>query len=186
MERAFAELTEEVRSRLWGKYRGLVTENKDPKRMGRVRARVPELFGDQVTPWALPAVPFAGQAHGLVLLPEEGDGVWIEFEAGDPTRPIWTGCWWGRDEMPAGAGPDTRVLATSRGHQIILDDHEDQVRLVHSGGAALTMTGQEIRVSIGSTEIILSDREIELTAGGRRITVSATGVSVNDGALEVR
>lgn len=186
MEQSFAELTEEVRSRLWGKYRGLVTENDDPQRMGRVRARVPELFGDLVTPWALPAVPFAGQAHGLVLLPEVGDGVWIEFEAGDGTRPIWTGSWWARDEMPVAGGPNTRVLATTHGHQLILDDQEDRIRLVHADGAELTLTGQDVRVSIGSTEITLSDGEIELKVGGSRITVSTSGVSVNDGALEVR
>ncbi len=27
----------------------------------------------------------------LVLMPEKGTGVWIEFEQGDPDRPIWTG-----------------------------------------------------------------------------------------------
>jgi hypothetical protein len=36
---------------------------------------------------------------GLLLIPEPGDGVWIEFEAGDPNWPIWSGCLWEHGEL---------------------------------------------------------------------------------------
>ena len=96
MEQKIVELAEFQRGRYFGKYRGLVQDVDDPENMGRIVAQVPEVYGEEYSPWALPSVPFAGQNHGFVVLPEVGDGVWVEFEAGDPSRPIWTGCWWAR------------------------------------------------------------------------------------------
>lgn len=170
MEKLVVELTEFTRSRYFGKYRGLVKDVNDSENLGRIVAQVPEVYGDENSPWALPVVPFAGKNHGLVVLPEVGDGVWIEFEAGDPSRPIWTGCWWGCEEMPKPGGTKTRVLATSGGHKFILDDDKKELRLLHSGGSEITMTENEIMLKIGSTQIILSAR----------------GVNINNGAFEVR
>ena len=75
----------------YGKYRGIVTDNGDPSDLGRLKARVPELLGREETGWALPCAPYAGDGSGLYALPEPGTGVWIEFEAGDLSRPIWSG-----------------------------------------------------------------------------------------------
>jgi uncharacterized protein involved in type VI secretion and phage assembly len=170
MENLVVELTEFVRNRYFGKYRGLVRNVDDPENMGRIIAQVPEVYEDEDSPWALPSVPFAGQNHGLVVLPEVGDGVWIEFEAGDPSCPIWTGCWWASGEMPSPGGKAVRVLATTAGHKVILDDDGSKLQLLHSGGAEITMTDNDITLKIGSTQIVLS----------------ASGVNINNGAFEVR
>ena len=169
MERQIVDVAELVRSRFFGKYRGLVKDVDDPDKLGRITAQVPEVYGDTDSPWAVPAVPFAGKDHGLILLPEVGDGVWIEFEAGDPSRPIWTGGWWGSDEMPGDGGPLKRALVTTKGSKIILDDDGGSLRLIHSGGAELTMTDSDITLKIGSSQIVLS----------------ASGVDINNGALKV-
>ena len=85
----------------YGKYRGVVTDNQDPRRIGCIRARVPDVYGDLESGWALPAAPFGGNGMGFFAVPAEGAGVWIEFECGDPDYPIWSGCWWGAaSEMP--------------------------------------------------------------------------------------
>jgi hypothetical protein len=169
LERLVTELAEEVRGRYFGKYRGSVDNIDDPEGIGRIQARVPSVYADRISPWALPAVPFAGAAHGLVLLPEVDDLVWIEFEAGDPARPIWTGTWWGTQGLPDPGGTTQRVLATTGGLKIVLDEDADELRLVHGGGA----------------EIVLSADEIRLEIAGKSLVLSATGLSVNDGALEV-
>ena len=85
----------------FGKYRGVVTDNKDPLMIGRVRARVPDVMGDGESGWAMPCAPFGGAAAGLLRLPTVGAGVWIEFEHGDPDYPIWAGCWWGAADRDA-------------------------------------------------------------------------------------
>lgn len=170
LEHLTVQTIQYLRNRYFGKYRGLVKDVDDPEGMGRIIARVPEVFGEEDSPWALPSVPFAGGDHGLVLLPEVDDGVWIEFEAGDPSRPIWSGCWWARNEMPSAGGSQSRALVTTAGHKLVLDDDGSEIKLTHSGGAEFTMTDQEIKLKIGATQIVLS----------------SSGVSVNNGAFEVR
>jgi hypothetical protein len=164
------DLAEQSRSRHYGKYRGLVRDVDDPLKLGRIRASVPSVYGDQDSPWALPAVPFAGPAHGLVLLPEVDDGVWIEFEAGDISRPVWTGFWWGSDEMPDPQGEKVRRLVTPNGLTLAMDDDQSTITLSHPGGAKITLTQSGITLEFSSAKL-------ELTA---------SGVSVNSGALEVR
>ena len=171
MEQLVVEAVEFIRSRYFGKYRGLVRDVDDDENLGRIKARVPEIYGEDVdSPWALPSVPFAGENHGLVVLPEVDDGVWIEFEAGDPSRPIWTGCWWASNELPEPGGMQTRVLVTSGGHKFVLDDENSELKLLHSGGGEITMTDNDITIKIGSTQIVLS----------------SSGVNINNGALEVK
>jgi uncharacterized protein involved in type VI secretion and phage assembly len=178
LEQMALEVSEYMRTRHFGKYRGIVQEIGEGENLGKIKAAVPDVYGQGeadgggtvISPWALPCVPFAGPNHGLVVLPEVDDGVWIEFEAGDPSRPIWTGCWWGDDEIPDPGGPQTRVLVTSGGHQVVLDDQDNRLQLLHSGGAELTMTNNDITLKIGQTQIVLS----------------SSGVNINNGAFEVR
>ena len=46
-------------------------------------------------------------------MPEVQVGVWIEFEAGDASRPIWTGCWWASGEMPDPAVTSSLACCTA-------------------------------------------------------------------------
>ncbi|MBU1564811.1 MAG: phage baseplate assembly protein V [Proteobacteria bacterium] len=172
-ERLLVEVAEYMRHRYFGKYRGIVQEVGERDNLGRIKDQVPEIYGDAqgaVSPWALPCVPFAGRNHGLVVLPEMGDGVWIEFEAGDIARPIWSGCWWADGELPTPGAPQVRALITTAGHKLILDDEQNQVKLVHAGGAELAMTNNDITIKIGSTQMVMS----------------TSGVNINNGAFEVR
>jgi hypothetical protein len=43
---------------VYGKYRGVVTDNRDPLMQGRIRAQVADVWGDANGDWALPAIPF--------------------------------------------------------------------------------------------------------------------------------
>ena len=71
-----------------------------PRIWGASGPMCPEILGDEVSPWALPCAPYSGDGMGAYAVPPVGAGVWIEFEAGDPARPIWTGCWWGSNQLP--------------------------------------------------------------------------------------
>jgi uncharacterized protein involved in type VI secretion and phage assembly len=170
MESLLVELTEFMRSRFFGKYRGLVVDVQDLEKLGQIKAKVPEIYGDNESPWALPSIPFAGKNHGLMMLPEEGDGVWIECEAGDSARPIWTGFWFATGDMPEPAGPKIRAFVSAKGHKIIVDDEKEELKLVHGGGAEIAMTNDEITLKIGSSQIVLSAR----------------GVNINNGAMVIR
>jgi hypothetical protein len=92
--------------RYFGKYRGLVKDNKDPLKLGRVQATVPSIPGMTVN-WALPCAPYAGDQVGFYTIPPIGALVWIEFEGGDPTYPIWSGCFWNTDQVPTEVGTNS-------------------------------------------------------------------------------
>jgi hypothetical protein len=159
-----ARLIEHVEGRYFGKYRGQVTDNSDPDNLGRVRATVPRLLGDEETGWALPAFPYGGAAEqGLFAVPDVGAGVWVEFEGGDLSYPIWSGTWYTTGAVPESARPAQKVLKTKSGHKIVLDDDGGSVEITDSNDNSIKMDGTVIKVSAGNaTRIIIEAPQIEL------------------------
>ena len=128
------------RDRFYGKYRGLVTDNMDPNNVGRIKALVPEVLGEVVTGWASPCAPYFGTQAGFFAMPPVGAGVWIEFEAGDPSRPIWVGGWWGQSDVPlrpmgARTTPNTKILRSEGGLIVALDDNAQTIAVSDAAGA---------------------------------------------------
>lgn len=80
--------------RFYGKFRGVVHNDRDPQGLGRLRVSVPDVLGEQGL-WAMPCLPFSGpDGPAISALPPAGTHVWVEFEQGDPDLAIWTGCFW--------------------------------------------------------------------------------------------
>src|SRR5262249_46301863 len=118
-----AGVIRQVERRYYGKYRGQVTDNNDPDNLGRIKAKVPRLLDTEETGWALPAFIYGGASEqGLFFVPDQGAGVWIEFEEGDLNKPLWTGTWFTGGDIPESAKPGKKVLKTKSGHKIVLDD----------------------------------------------------------------
>jgi uncharacterized protein involved in type VI secretion and phage assembly len=139
VERLVVELAEQTRARFYGKYRGVVTDVNDPENMGRLRAKIPEVLGDVESPWALPCAPYSGDNIGVYAVPRAGSGVWIEFEAGDVGRPIWTGCWWGRNQLPKNeqgtpAKPTIKIIRSETGLILAMDDDNRVISLSDTNG----------------------------------------------------
>ncbi len=158
-------------SPFYGKYRGIVTDNQDPLMQGRIKARVPDIFGDRDSGWALPALPYAGNQVGLFLIPPLNANVWIEFEGGSPEYPIWTGCFWAAGEVPVSpALPQVKRLKTDVG-MLTLDDTPG------AGGITIeTVAGMQIK---------LTATGIEITNGQGSIQIQGLKVAINGNALEV-
>jgi uncharacterized protein involved in type VI secretion and phage assembly len=163
----FLEILDRVRNRFYGKYRGTVTD-VDASTL-RIKATVPSVLGTQATGWAMPCVPYAGSSVGIAFLPEQGSGVWIEFEGGDVSYPIWVGCYWRSGEQPPDATPTVKAIVTTSPHKILLDDDQGTITISDSNQNTVT----------------LDSSGITLTRGGNTIQVSDSEVNVNNGALEV-
>ena len=73
--------------RFYGVYRAVVFDNKDPNALGRLRLTVPQIFSDVPTGWSWPTSP----AGVRTISPEIGQGIWVMFEGGDPSFPMWIG-----------------------------------------------------------------------------------------------
>ena len=181
LERTVERLVERVGSSYFGKYRGIVTDVDDPSNQLRIRATVPAVLGEHPCGWAMPAAPFAGDGHGMVMLPKVGSGVWIEFEAGRLDNPIWSGAWWASGERPNPQGAGVRIIVSEKGHKLILDDEADEVKLVHGSGPEIKLTANEIVIVCGACEIRIGSDNISLNSG--QIKIGLAGVSLVNGAM---
>jgi len=155
--------------RYYGKHRGIVTDNNDPKNLGRIKARVPEVLGDVETGFALPCAPYAGDESGIFVVPPPGAGVWIEFEAGDVSRPIWTGCWWGDGQLPkdsqgAAATPSLKIIRSEQGLMVAMNDNNQTITMSdENGNNMLEIKVQQGTVKIkGSVKVVVEAPQIEL------------------------
>jgi hypothetical protein len=158
-----------------GKYRGTVVNNIDPLTRGRVQVSVPAVLGGGRLSWAEACVPYAGDQVGLFAVPPVGANVWVEFEAGDPDFPILAGCFWGDGQAPGTGLPTTKVLKTD-GVTVTLED------LPGGGGLTVEVGSPAVPVAM---KVACTSAGIELSIGSSKVVLSATSVSVNDGALEV-
>jgi uncharacterized protein involved in type VI secretion and phage assembly len=162
-------ILEYLRSHYFGKYRGTVTDNQDQTSRGRLKVQVPRVLGT-LEVWAMPCVPYAGDQVGFYSLPPNQSGVWVEFEGGDPSYPIWTGCFWADNELPDSGGPDIKIWQTDS-LKVRLDDSADEL-LLENGGGSKTTYGSDATTESGSATLTVGD------SGG-------TSVNINDGSLEV-
>jgi uncharacterized protein involved in type VI secretion and phage assembly len=171
-----------VARRLLGKYRGTVVNNLDPMMRGRLLVSVPDAIGMVPSSWAEPCVPLAGPTGppmGVYMVPVIGAGVWVEFEQGDASRPIWVGCRWGSSsDIPtlANAGLPTSpniVLQTLGQNTVVISDLPGP-----TGGIMLK--------SATGASLIVNDTGIYIQNGkGASIIMTGPTVNVNSGALTV-
>jgi hypothetical protein len=77
----------------FGIYKGVCANNDDPEGLFRVRAIVPQVFGDPSvqTDWAWPC--FSPADVSDLVLPNPTEPVWLMFEGGDTDYPVWLGTW---------------------------------------------------------------------------------------------
>jgi uncharacterized protein involved in type VI secretion and phage assembly len=165
-EQNIRDILESIRGRFYGKYRGTVVD-VDASTM-RIKASVPSVLGSVTSGWAWPCVPYAGDSVGFAFLPDIGSAVWIEFEAGDPSYPIWTGCFWMSGQVPSDVAAEVRVIVTKQ-HKILLDDDQGSITIQDSNGNSVT----------------LDSSGLSLSNGGQTIQISSSEVNINNGALEV-
>jgi uncharacterized protein involved in type VI secretion and phage assembly len=192
MDEAIAQIAQTVRDKYYGKYRGFVVDNDDPEKRGRVKVRVPSVLGEAVSGWALPCMPFGGLTdQGLFLPPEVGAQLWIEFEEGDVSHPIWVGTFWQTEnDTPTEAAlnpPTTRLIKTPSGHLLQFDDKSDEERIVlkHMQEAKLEIDSNgsiEITDAGGATvKLDAENNTLNITDhNGNKIDMSSSGTVVED------
>ena len=172
-EQVLARLVERVEGRFFGKYRGQVTDNNDPDNLGRIKAKVPRVLGDEESGWALPAFIYGGASEqGLFALPDIGAGVWLEFEGGDLSYPVWTGTWYTSGAIPEAAQPGKKVFKTKSGDKIVLDDDGGTLEVTDSNANTVTMDANSIKIAAGNaTTIVVDAPQIQLVDGASHALV---------------
>lgn len=193
------DATPESPGRFYGKYRGEVIDNDDIEGRGRILAIVPAIPGSLIN-WALPCTPYAGELVGFFSIPPIGANVWIEFEGGNPSYPIWAGCFWEEAEFPEPLILDPADAAlvkmwrtkfstfvmndTPAEGGIILETSEPAVDVP----TPITMTFSTLGVEIncGISLLLMSPEEgITLTVGDSTILINEEGITMNGPAIQI-
>ncbi|MEU6232937.1 phage baseplate assembly protein V [Kitasatospora sp. NPDC047058] len=176
----------------FGKYTGIVKDNRDEAGLGQVKVSVPAIFPPGELMPARPALPY-----GYYFVPEVGTKVWVEFEGGDPGLPLWTGVQFVAGEWPQEVRADpprSRAVRSAAGHLLLLDDTSGEEKVRITDGAhrhVLTLDADGItvedglhghRITIGAEGI----RAELATGAGIEMTAGSTTVDGGTGVVEVK
>lgn len=123
----------------FGKYRARVTDINDPEKRGRIRVQCPSVIGTGKSPWCEVCSPVAYEGGGDFCLPKVGDTVWVEFEEGNPNKPIWVGSWWSIENTP------------------VSDYNSAQsIRIIEFDGSRIQMSSEGVTITCAGSEIQLT------------------------------
>lgn len=137
----------------YGKYRAKVQNVNDPEKRGRIRVLCPKVLGEAVSNWCEPCIPVAYNFGGDFAIPKVGETIWVEFEAGDVNKPIWTGGWWCKNGAPP-------------------NPYSTSIRFIEWNGCTIKMWGKDtktgakatIELSVGSSKITMTEDSIKVTS----------------------
>lgn len=170
----------------YGKYRATVLNNIDPENRGRLTLTIPDVLGVVPSTWAECCAPVSGlpgAASGLFAVPPIGAAVWVEFEQGDPNKPIWSG---GRWTSTADVPPLATVPpAIPPGQNYVLQTPLQNTVLV-SDSPPTPLSGGVVLKSTTGAMLVVNDTGIFINNGkGAAITLVGPTVTINNGALVV-
>lgn len=138
----------------YGIYRGVVTSTADPKDLGRIKVKVPQVLGADQSLWSWPLYP----ANMDLESPIVGQGVWIAFQNGDAGFPLW----WGSFGTPK---TNDYYLFFKR---LLADTYPDTIQIIQNANGKSQLDVVETLVSLATTvetlETSVADLESRVTA----------------------
>lgn len=169
--------------RFYGVTVGIVTNNQDPEKLGRVKLKLPWLSGTDESFWARVLAPGAGKERGFYALPEVDDEVLVAFEHGLVEFPyVLGGLWNGKDRPPetnADGKNNRRVIRSRSGHIIRLDDTSggEKIEIIGTGGASSIVID-----AAHNTITISADADVTIQAAKGKLKLSGKGVEITSQA----
>jgi uncharacterized protein involved in type VI secretion and phage assembly len=158
----------------------VVSDARDPLKLGRVRLTFPWLAKDFTSGWARTVQPGAGKGRGAVVLPEVGDEVLVGFAGGDLDTPyVIGGLYNGKDTPPDLSVPPVDGASGEIGARAFVSRTGHRLELVDSP------RGDAVLLSTGDGKLLLKlDKKsstVELTSSGQ-VKITGMGVTVDAGA----
>lgn len=159
-----------------------VTDNHDPKGLGRIRVKFHWMNGSEKSPWLRVTTPHAGGGKGMFFIPEVGEEVIVGFEGDSSVKPYVIGAvYHGKaNNSYANAGNDVKALQSRSGNKMVFHDAEGSVHLSDAKGNDMKMDGKG-NITVKSTETIVlvcGESKIEMKKDGT-ITINGKKITVN-------
>lgn len=189
---------------LSGVWNAIVTNNKDPENLGRVKLKFPHREGELESDWVRVATMMAGNDRGSLFIPEVNDEVLVSFLMGRLDQPVVIGSLWSKkDKPPAGeennnirkiktksgheitfndkAGDEAITIKTKKGHSIVLSDKDGSIKAATADSQhsmELDQTGKKVTVLSGTSKVELTSSGNVTISGNGSLTVKGTEVKV--------
>jgi uncharacterized protein involved in type VI secretion and phage assembly len=166
---------------------GVVTDNKDPDKLMRVKVKFPSLSAQDTTFWVPVVSMGAGKERGWFFLPEVDDEVLVGFEHGDFNRPLVLGALWnGKDKAPKDNGSGSnpiRTLVSKAGSKIEFDDEKNTITVADGGGKGEIVFKADdnkmlITAKSGDVVILCPSGELKIVADGGIEMTASVGLDV--------
>lgn len=195
----------------YGRYRAIVVDNVDEEVPGRIKVRIPAIGhkeGDWIYAWPKFPTPCGvvgeDEYYGFYCPPPANkEMVWVEFEVGRTKHAIYTGGWFGKDELPdkvRDAAPDIWSIWSRAQHYLTFRDKDgaEEVELAWRARHKVTMDEDGIRiVTEGGTSVELKadgtfaitdekDNEVVSSTSGIEVKAGTAKVVLQDGKAEIQ
>jgi uncharacterized protein involved in type VI secretion and phage assembly len=181
-----------VTGKVYGVVVGIVTNNQDPEKLGRVKVIYPWLSDSEESHWARVATLMAGKDRGSFYLPEVDDEVLLAFEHGDVRFPYVVGTLWNGKDAPrydnGDGNNDKRVITSRSGHEFIFDDNDQQGKVVIHTNKNHTITLDD---TSGGEKISIVDKSgsnsVEIDSNQNSIAIkSAMKLTIESQIIEIK
>ena len=178
---------------------GIVTDNRDPECLGRVRVLLDLLSPGCVSPWYQMSGRWTGGGHGFWMLPDIGTQVLVAFPAGDKSHGIVLGCLYNEKHLPPETSPEKKadsMLYQTRNHRIEITDDagKEGISIESAAGKMRCVLDKEngIQIANGLGDIKINCRKLKVSPsksmelnGTKMVSVScdgATGIKSGKGS----
>jgi phage baseplate assembly protein gpV len=166
---------------------GKVVVNNDPKKLGRIKIRVTELFGtavqipDENLPWACKMDGhFLGNGSKEFSVPSIGTFVFLYFSKGDIYSPVYTGEVQSKNNFDSEQEEDYTNLVLKKdrnGNKIKSNLASNQLNIVYNGKIIATVS-DKVTINAGAgLEVIISGKNVENISGNKEITAAKVKIT---------
>lgn len=170
----------------YGKYRAQVVDVNDPEKRGRIQVKCPRVLGDSKSAWCEPCVPIATDNYGDFCLPPVGEMIWVEFERGNPSKPIYTGGWYSKEKSPAKdytQSAQERIISFK--NSIILIK-EDKIEInTHDKSLVWDLTKDSLIITKDKSKVVIEGADIIASNGGAKVTIQDSNILASKGSSSV-